>query len=559
MPLPLPLGKAPMIEVTAATLQSVLQYSLPLGTTLVVGSPDVEITWAVTVRAQPPAFPDVSGGELALVSMDVLRSFDSKATLADVIEVLAKEGVHAVAAQEDMSSATIAAATAHNIALLALPDDTNLARVERAVTTLIVNQKAQMTQRASEIQRQLVRLAAENRDVNSLLQVMARATAKPVAIHDDAGVTTAQVYPNVARRPPTPAPNGRGTNLQYGAFQSWLASKEAPTAEGIIVSSPLGFTTVLKVEKRVAGYLSLMDTRDTLDEFDRLVLSYGAEVCAIEIAKNRAIAQAVEQTRGDWVQMWLSGTPSDDDLMLTRAQQAGFDAAAMYVVSVFRAMTESGAILPMENLLALVRDDMGRRQVAGAVGQYVDAVVALYPLENPSQLLRVRRSIDEVRGQLAARTPSGLVSCGISRPAVGLAALREAYREAKDALSIAHELGDHEQTTFYGDLKLFQFVLALKERNLEQMRRFHRDTLGALVEHDERKQGDLIRTLNGFFEANGNLAKAASDLDVHRNTLVYRLERIKELTGFDLEDADNRLILHLALKIQRVLATLPEM
>jgi purine catabolism regulator len=83
------------------------------------------------------------------------------------------------------------------------------------------------------------------------------------------------------------------------------------------------------------------------------------------------------------------------------------------------------------------------------------------------------------------------------------------------------------------------------------------ETLGPLVDHDERKQGDLIRTLNGFFEANGNLAKAATDLDVHRNTLVYRLERINELTGLNLDDADNRLILHLALKVQRVLATLP--
>ena len=56
--------------------------------------------------------------------------------------------------------------------------------------------------------------------------------------------------------------------------------------------------------------------------------------------------------------------------------------------------------------------------------------------------------------------------------------------------------------------------------------------------------------------AHGNLAQAAKDLDVHRNTLVYRLERISELTELDLNDADNRLILHLALKIQRVLATI---
>src|SRR5690606_5789972 len=153
--------------------------------------------------------------------------------------------------------------------------------------------------------------------------------------------------------------------------------------------------------------------------------------------------------------------------------------------------------------------------------------------------------------------PSGLVAAGISHPATGLFALREAYREARDAVNIASELGDRESTTYYGDLKLYQLLLALKERNLDHLRRFHQATLGPLVEYDERKQADLIRTLNGFFEANGNLAKAASDLDVHRNTLVYRLERISELTGLNLDDADNRLLLHLALKVRRVLATVP--
>jgi len=97
----------------------------------------------------------------------------------------------------------------------------------------------------------------------------------------------------------------------------------------------------------------------------------------------------------------------------------------------------------------------------------------------------------------------------------------------------------------------------LKERNLDYLRRFYNETLGLLVEHDDRKQGDLIRTLSGFFEANGNLAEASKALDVHRNTLVYRLGRISELTGLDLEKADNRLILHLALKVQRVLAIIP--
>jgi PucR family transcriptional regulator, purine catabolism regulatory protein len=542
-------------ENQSATIQALLQFALPLGTTLITGSADTTINWAVNIRAQPPAFPDIHGGELALVSMEVLRAYDSRIKLAEVVQGLAEVGVIAVAIKENTSQTTITVAGEYDLSLLALPEDSNLTAIERAINKLIVNYSAQLTQRAMDIQRQLTSLAAENRDLNSLLQIIARATAKPIVVHDDAGVLMAQVYPNVARRGGSAGRNLM-QNLPYGEFQQWLSDTPADTQRAIL-PSPIGHTTVLKVEKRVAGYLSLVDSSETLDEFDRLILTYGGDVCAIELAKSRAISAAVEQARGDWIQMWLSGTPADDDLLATRAQQAGFDSSSAYIVAVFRAVTDSGAALPLESLISLVRDDMTRRSVSGAVGQYVDVIVALYPLEENASFKRLRDQTEEIRQQLAMRTPSGLVAAGISRPVKGLSTLREAYREAKDSVSIAQELGEREETTFYGDLKLYQLLLALKEYNLKNLRRFYEESLLPLVEHDERKQGDLVRTLNGFFEANGNLAKAAGDLDVHRNTLVYRLERISELTGLDLDDSDNRLILHLSLKIQRVLATLP--
>lgn len=545
-----------MSDKNTASIQALLRYSLPLGASIVVGDAETQINWAITIRAQPPAFPDIYGGEMALVSMDVLKSFDNRIRLVDVIEQLNDYGIHAVATTGEIEQQAIDTAAKLEISLLALPDDASLTTIERAVNSLILNQSARLTERAIEIQRQLTRLAAENRDLNSLLQVMSRSTGKPIVIHDDAGVLMAQIYPNIGRRS---GMNGRNLlqGVPYGSFQKWLTN-DAPSTTGTIVTSPIGHTTVLTVEKRVAGYLSLVDQSEELDEFDRLVLTYGADVCAIEMAKNRAIASAVEQARGDWVQMWLSGTPADDDLLRTRAQQAGFESTSSFVVSVFRAISDSGQSLPLESLISLVRDDMSRRQVAGAVGQYVDVIVALYPLEDDgSGITRTRAVIEDVRSQLATRTPSGLVSAGISRPATGLSDLRDSYREAKDAVGIAFELGDRDTTTFYGDLKLYQLLLALKERNLGNLNQFYQDALGPLVEHDERKQSDLIRTLNGFFEANGNLAKAAQDLDVHRNTLVYRLDRISELTELDLDDADNRLILHLALKTQRVLATIP--
>jgi len=541
-----------MSDKNTASIQSLLRYSLPLGTSMAAGDTETQVNWCVTIRAQPPAFPDIYGGELALVSMDVLRSFDSRLMLANVIRQLAEFGVSAVVTAGAVEERAIAAANACQIALLSMPLDASLTTVERAVNALILNQSARLTKRAIEIQRQLARLAAENRDLNSLLQVISRSTGKPIVVHDDTGV---MIYPNLERR----GANGRHRfqAMPYSQFQKWL-SHNAPSSQGAVSSSPLGYTTVLKVEKRVAGYLSLVGRNNNLDEFDRLILTYGADVCAIEMAKNRAIASAVEQTRGDWIQMLLSGTLADDDLLHTRARQAGFEPGSLYVAAVFRVSAQSAQPLSLESLISLLRDDISRRQAGGAVGQYVDMIVALYPLDAEANALsRTKMMIEDARAQLAARSACGLVAAGISRPSKGLSNLRDSYREAKDAVGIAYELGDRDTTTFYGDLKLYQLLLALKERNLENLNQFYRQALGPLVDHDSRKRSDLVRTLSGFFAANGNLAKAAQDLDVHRNTLVYRLQRISDLTKLDLDDADNRLILHLALKTRRVLATVP--
>ena len=545
-----------MSDKNTATVQSLLRYSLPLGASLAAGDPETQVNWAVTIRAQPPVFPDIYGGELALVSMDVLRSFDSRLTLANVLRQLVAVGVNAVLATGAANAQAIQAANECAVSLLTVPADSSLTTVERAVNSLILNQSARLTERAIEIQRQLTRLAAENRDLPSLLQVISRSTGKPLVAHDTSGQLIAQALPYGGRR----SYSGQAqTAEQLADFQHWLVA-DAPSSQGAINASPLGYTTVLQVEKRVAGYLSLVDSAASLAEFDRLVLTYGADVCAIEMAKSRAIASAVEQTRGDWIQMWLSGAPADDDLLRLRAQQAGFAAAAAYAAVVFRAGSEFGQSRTLESLVSLVRDDMSRRHLEGAVGSYVDAIVALYPVDeaDSGSLPRLRSLVESLRGQLATRLPREQVAAGISSPASGLSALRDAYREAKDAIGIASQLGEQEAATFYGDLKLYQLLLALKERSLPQLQQFHRDALAPLLEHDRSKRSELVRTLTGFFAANGNLARAAQELDVHRNTLVYRLERIADLTKLDLDDADNRLILHLALKTQRVLATIPD-
>jgi DNA-binding PucR family transcriptional regulator len=68
-----------------------------------------------------------------------------------------------------------------------------------------------------------------------------------------------------------------------------------------------------------------------------------------------------------------------------------------------------------------------------------------------------------------------------------------------------------------------------------------------LVEHDRERRSDLVRTLRAYFAAGGNAREAADRMFLHRNSLLYRLERIRKLTGLDLRDPGVALALQLGL------------
>ena len=90
---------------------------------------------------------------------------------------------------------------------------------------------------------------------------------------------------------------------------------------------------------------------------------------------------------------------------------------------------------------------------------------------------------------------------------------------------------------------------------MEERAKSPQRTLAPLLA-DARSGDSLIETLDAFFASNGNLSEAARRLGLHRNSLLYRLGRARELLGHDLDDPELRLSLQLAIKSRRVLRLL---
>jgi DNA-binding PucR family transcriptional regulator len=89
--------------------------------------------------------------------------------------------------------------------------------------------------------------------------------------------------------------------------------------------------------------------------------------------------------------------------------------------------------------------------------------------------------------------------------------------------------------------------------NPQELQRFYAETVEPLVAYDEQYETELVRTLEAFLEADGNVAGTAQRLFTHRHTIYYRLERVRELSGHDVSSSDGREKLSLGLKSMRVL------
>jgi sugar diacid utilization regulator len=186
------------------------------------------------------------------------------------------------------------------------------------------------------------------------------------------------------------------------------------------------------------------------------------------------------------------------------------------------------------------------RPTAGSllVGIRLGDVVALYPASEPEALDVVKRECAALMGALAID-----VSIGMSGWHQGRSAIATAYAEAREAVTIAAGTGIRDRAVVLDDVLVDHML-----RASPHARRILEETLRPLVEYDQAHRAELVRTLRAYLSAGTNLTKSARLLTVHANTVVYRLRRVRELSGRDPHTMEDLQVLFLALKLSELTA-----
>ena len=173
-------------------------------------------------------------------------------------------------------------------------------------------------------------------------------------------------------------------------------------------------------------------------------------------------------------------------------------------------------------------------------------VKQVQPSADGKELVKIAQSIEEtLNSEIFVKT-----IIGIGTIANHLRDLADSYKEAQTAIEVGKVFDTEKSIINYENLGIgrliYQLPTTLCEIFLSEV--FKKNSIDSLDQ-------ETLFTINKFFENNLNVSETSRKLFVHRNTLVYRLEKIKKLTGLDLRQFDHAIVFKVALMVRKYLTS----
>ena len=235
--------------------------------------------------------------------------------------------------------------------------------------------------------------------------------------------------------------------------------------------------------------------------------------------------------------------PSD---IYIKSKELRFNAEETRVVFLIKFHSKSDVL--SFDMVQNIFPDKNKDYVISTGEQDIGLVMEVKPNTDIRDIEKMAKSIaDTLNSEFYTK-----VSIGLGTVVDNIKDLARSYKEAQVALEVGKVFDTEKNIISYENLGIgrliYQLPTTLCEMFLQEV--FKNGSLDAL-------DRETLMTIQCFFENNLNVSETSRKLFVHRNTLVYRLEKIRKLTGLDLREFDHAITFKVALMVKRYLTTKP--
>jgi purine catabolism regulator len=556
-----------MLKALKVRLRDILNVDLLAGAEVIAGEAGMDnVITSVNVMEVPDIVDWVRPGEFLLTTAYSLsNNIEAFNTL---LPIFSEKGVCGMGIKtkryiNELPESVIETANRLAFPIIKIPPNVSYGDLMKQIFTYIIGAQTRLLEKINAFNSQIRDIMLRRGDMDEFAELISQALHSPTMISDQVHKsfvfhTEDKSWEAILNRVVPATINSSSILAEPGSMEIRTSYDQIDGEKVKRFSIPIFF------EENLYGYIYIWDINSQIDMGDLFVIQSATSLIALHIVTKLTVTQRENVHRTNFLEQLLSNKPESQARAILDAEYYGFNPDAFHQCLIFRLdyqdsvrstssrnrrIQESSLILT--GILSYIQQKASSRYIWVTKPNEIYFLLEFDPnLSSENRAAQTRQfvySLLEVARDLKVDDHCFM---GIGRAYPGYDKLSNSLHEAQQAARIMQgsQKENKEHYGFYEEMGIAR-LFGMPEIRGDFLS--HADkVLEPILKYDAEHDGKLLETVRAYFEHGGNLRKISEVQFTHYNTVVYRINRIRDTLKIDLKDPETAFSIQFALKIR---------
>lgn len=519
----------------------------------------------------------IKGKELILTT---LNSFESTQEIINMIKDLEELNVGAIGIHPGMKNnltldnKIIKICDEIKFPIIILPRNIAYSTIFSTILGTILNKQSILLKESEQVNKHIINELIKGGNIDNVINIVSCITEKPVILLDETGnILSKSIF---KKEKNTFLNLINNYNYKNNLNNIFSGKKNINQKDYVILNEKINqneyyliVKKIYNIDSSIIGYILIWESI-LIDEYEReldlISLNHAATAFILSEIKRKAVVETEMKLNIDFLNDLLSENYDNQETLIRRADFLGIPIKGKHQVIIieiddiekyYSTINQKKAknIYNIKNELEktinfALRDTIGKGVV---LPKYDSFIVVLQIFENESNKL-IKETIDkftqQIHNSMNKKFKENNLYIGVGDIHSTMLDLVKSYNEARESIKIGKKIHRDKKILFYSELGLYKFLRFKGYKEFEN--NCYRELI-ELNENDSKDSTTMLDTLETYFDNNESLVATAEKMNVHPNTVKYRIKKVVDIIGIEkFEDCDLKLKIHIALKMRKL-------
>ncbi|WP_185819612.1 PucR family transcriptional regulator [Salibacterium salarium] len=456
--------------------------------------------------------------------------------------------------------------------LIEIPWEIRFADVSHAISTALHQQERSFVEHSDKVRKELLEIILNGEGIASIASYLEKSLFMPIVITDRQGnVKTKSKNAKSLEERWNAHLLQRGDPLYFQLEDSNDTNSLPNNMHWILIDNKEVLQLTVQSAREIQGFILLewpdyLPEDDVFQEHTLILLEHAVTTSALCFLHDQAALETEMRLKDDFVWSLAKGKFESKDNALSRAKSLGYNLNIPYLCIV--AKPENLQSLYEKDLSQNISFENWRKHLGETMEEEVthtgrtmhlktmstfqkEELIIFVELQSEKSVETAYPFIELLQYKIEQKRPGLIVSWGIAKT-FGEDFFDVGFEEAYSALDIGRRQKGKGYITTYANTRFDRALLALAEN--EELRNITEVIIEPLQRYSRERKIDLVHTFIIYNQHKGNVSQTARDLNLHRQSLLYRLRKVETLTGCSLDDSDEMFLIDLSIRLHTISA-----